>query len=312
MHGIRRLLPLLVLGAALAVAAPAAASRSYELHATARSAHGFKITLRYETVRDFGDQPVLFDTGSVVAARTVRGQTLSRRLHATRGATITATRKLGHGRVRLAFGGRGRVDLRFTATGRMRKLGANNCNDANLRGRRGILRGRLRVRMRGALHTLRRARLTGTLAVDPGDIGDCSDPAPIGGDDNLTVAGGGLHGIFYNRHVGLVTRPRTHGRGWSQSDGIEVHRADVFTDEVTGSFGGPQTASAHVTAGGPFLSGALSYGPVSGFLLSPEFTFSEAGPLTGSLAAHFNHLSGAVTTMSPATGTLTRECEQCI
>jgi hypothetical protein len=312
---LRPLLPLLALGAALATA-PAAGAKSYELHAGARSAHGFAVQLRAGTVSDFGGQPVFVDPGSVVVSRRAHGQTISRTLTGGRPLKVTAAPRLRHARVRLGLGGRGTVVLRFTPTGALHEVGTDNCD--RLRGRRGTLRGRFRVRMGGVFHTLHRVRLQGTLAAGGDD--DCSDPSPIGGDDNLTVSGGGVNAIFYRvaapasgppTSVAMVSRTERHAKHWTERDEIEVHRADVFSSD-TALGPPPLTASAHVRAGGPFLTGALDYGPVSGIIPSDENTWSVPGPVTGSVTADFGRLGGSAATLAPPTGELTRECNQCI
>jgi hypothetical protein len=300
---------MVVLGAA-AAAPPAASAKVFEVHATARGAHGFAVELRSGAVRDFDDQPIFLDPGSVVASRTAQAQTLSRTLTGRESLQVTAAKGLRRGRVRLRFGRRGSVDLRFRPTGRMRDLGPDNCGERELHGRRGVFRGTFRVKMGGAAGTVKRARLLGTLAFEPGDPGDCSDDLPIGGDEHLGVAGGGISALFFGS-VGVVGgRPR-FGRGWREHDEIDVHRAGLFSDDLP-SFPSNASVTAHAQAAGPFLTGSFAFGPVSGFSPGNPSFFSLSGPVTGAMTARFDLLGGAATTMRPTEGVLTRECEQCI
>lgn len=318
MHRGRRLLTLVVLVVAGSTA-PAASARVFEVHATARGAHGFAVELRNGAVRDFDDQPVFLDSGSVVVSRTGEGQTLSRTLTGHKRLEVTATKRLRRGRVRLGFGRRGTIDLRFRPTGRMRDVGPDNCSEHELHGRRGVFRGTFRVKMGGVVGTLNRVRLRGTLASEPGDVGDCSDSLPIGGDEHLAVADGGISAIFYRSVgvVGIVGGAPRYGHRWSEHDEIDVHRDDLFSADLS-TFPINATAAAHAQAGGPFLTGSLDFGPVSGFTLDgpstfpPSTSFAVPGPVTGSMTARFDRLGGTATTMRPTDGILARECEQCI
>jgi hypothetical protein len=192
----------------------------------------------------------------------------------------------------------------------MRSLGGDNCNEQNLHGRSGVFRGAFRVKMGGVVGTVRRARLRGTIAFEPGDPGDCSDPLPIGGDEHLGVAGGGISALLFGS-VGFVGgRPR-FGPGWRQHDEIDVHHAGLFSDDLP-PFPSGAPVAAHAQAGGPFLTGSFTFGPVSGFSTDDPSFVSLPGPVTGAMTARFDMLGGAATTMRPTEGVLTRECEQCI
>lgn len=318
----RRLWPLVTLGLLLALA-PAAGARYYELNASGRGAHGFTLRLRHATVFDFpgrgpngvDSQAIYRDPGSVLLSRTVKGQTLTRRLEAAKGAKVTAASGLKHARVRLSFGSRGSVDLRFTPTTQLKGMGPDNCNASQLHGRRGVFRGTFKVKLGGGFHTLRRTTFRGALAVDStGD--DCSDPVVMGGDTHLAVKDAGVHALFYDTGTGIgrLTLPGRRGRGWRLHDEIAADARNTFTRVITtDNLGHPTGASAHVKASGPFLTGTLDYRPRPGVdLTNDEGFFDAPGPVTGSLAVAAHALGRAGVTMRPRTGRLTQGCEQCI